>query len=83
MGDLPAVGYSIERQNNDRGYEPGNCIWIPLSKQAQNTRRTVHIVIGGERLCISEAARRLNVPRSSLARWHKKGCVAEHIQVMA
>lgn len=72
MGDRPE-GHSIERKNNDLGYDPSNCIWIPKDKQAQNRRDTVHIDILGEKLCISEAARRLSVPRSSLARWHKNG----------
>jgi hypothetical protein len=39
MGPRPA-GYSIERIENDRGYEPGNCKWIPMSEQAKNRRFT-------------------------------------------
>lgn len=29
---------TIERINNDAGYSPENCIWIPLSKQNWNKR---------------------------------------------
>lgn len=73
---MPPAGHSIERKDNDRGYEPGNCVWLPIDKQAQNRRSTVYIEVLGERLCIAEAARRLSVSASSLARWHKNGDTA-------
>jgi len=31
-------GYSIERIDNDRGYAPGNCKWIPFNHQQKNMR---------------------------------------------
>lgn len=36
-------GLTIERRNNNGNYEPSNCIWIPMSKQARNTSKTVYI----------------------------------------
>jgi len=45
-------GYSkkltIERKNNDLGYSPDNCEWIPQSEQAKNTCRTRNVTINGE-----------------------------------
>lgn len=29
MGPKPRVGYSIDRIDASRGYEPGNCRWVP------------------------------------------------------
>ena len=38
MGTKPE-GFSIERVDNDRGYEPENCIWADRKTQNSNTRR--------------------------------------------
>lgn len=36
MGPKPAPEYTVERNDNSRGYEPGNCRWATRSEQNRN-----------------------------------------------
>lgn len=38
MGQKPSLNMSLERQNNDRGYSPDNCVWATRSEQCVNRR---------------------------------------------
>lgn len=40
MGPRPSRSHSIERNDNERGYEPGNCRWATAAEQGRNTRST-------------------------------------------
>lgn len=60
MGD-PPPGHSIERRDNEAGYSPENCYWLPLKRQSQNRRGNIYVEVAGETVCVAEAARRLGI----------------------
>lgn len=72
MGEAPA-GSSIDRINNDRGYEPGNCRWTTAMVQGNNKRNNVILEARGERHTLSEWARIAGIPKSTLHGRIKRG----------
>lgn len=62
MGERPPGATSIERKDNDRGYWPDNCVWLPRRLQPQNRRSVVWIEYEGQKLCMAEACRRVGIP---------------------
>jgi hypothetical protein len=61
-----AKNMSIERIDVNGNYEPGNCAVIPFKHQAWNTRRSVFVLIDGEKCHLEEAYRRLKINSGSI-----------------
>jgi hypothetical protein len=57
MGVRPSSRHSIERIDNDVGYEPSNCRWATGYEQGRNTRRTKHIIYRGLKTNVASAVR--------------------------
>lgn len=61
MGRRPGPLFSIERIDNDRGYEPGNCKWATRTEQNRNTRQNVLLTAFGKTQCVTAWAEELGI----------------------
>lgn len=71
MGERPE-GMSIERKDNNAGYNKENCVWASTSAQARNKRTTVFVIVGGEQVVFSGALKMLAYDKGNAYRTMKE-----------
>lgn len=73
MGNRPSDKHSIDRINNNSGYEKSNCRWATKREQSLNTRRTHHITHNGETRSMIEWAEHLGIKYVTLCNRVRRG----------
>lgn len=69
MGECPE-GETIDRIDNNKGYEPGNCRWATRSKNQRNRSVSkIWIVNGFSFETMADASREFNVSISTIRAW--------------
>lgn len=70
---------TIERDDVNKGYEPGNCRWASQEEQSNNTRRSVYLEFRGERRTIRQWATCTGIHYNTLKKRLKSGWSIERI----
>lgn len=79
MGERP-VGpqrLTIERVENSRGYEPGNCEWRTYTQQARNRRGNHLVTIAGDTMTLAEWFERTGTNKKTYYHRKRKGWTDE------
>lgn len=62
VGDRPEGYQSIDRIDNNKGYEPGNWRWSTAMEQSRNKRTNVRVSHNGTNICLKDAATLVGIP---------------------
>lgn len=79
VGHRPGAGYSVERQNVNGDYEPGNVVWATIVEQNRNQRKTRRILFGDAVLSGAEFARIIGRHPKQIYKRLDEGWTPEHI----
>jgi hypothetical protein len=81
IGPHPGPGYTFDRIDNNRGYEPGNVRWATKQMQMLNTRRNRRLTLAGVTLDGCRMGHRRRADRQyappSLETWLASGAAAD------
>ena len=74
-----ADNLTIERIDNDKGYCPENCTWIPKEEQPKNKRQNIMITYNGETMCAEDWAKETGIKANTIRWRYKQGWSVEKI----
>lgn len=72
IGERPSAQHSLDRINNEKGYEPGNVRWATMTEQQQNRRNNNWIEVRGQRKVLAEWARHCGVTPAAIRFYIKR-----------
>ena len=73
QGDCLASSMTLDRKDNSKGYEPGNCRWATKTEQARNKTNNRMLSHSGKTLCVSEWAERTGLTTHTILMRIKRG----------
>jgi hypothetical protein len=78
MGE-PPPGHELDRIDNDKDYEPGNCRWVPRRVNANNKRSSHKITIDGTTKTAAEWSRASGVQSGTIRARVRAGITGKQI----
>lgn len=66
MGECPSVAMTLDRRDNSRGYEPGNCRWATKAEQNQHRSSVLQLTHAGRTMNATQWAAELGMSANTL-----------------
>lgn len=73
VGHPPDNSHTLDRIDNNKGYEPGNVRWVQRAVQARNTRQNIWVTIDGNTKCLHDWCDEYKIAAASVYRRLSKG----------
>lgn len=73
MGPRPSAKYSIDRRNNDLGYNKANCRWALRKDQDRNRQGNRFVTIGGATKIVSDWCAVYGIHKVTVAQRERRG----------
>ena len=77
VGEKPGPKFSLDRINNNMGYEPNNCRWVTMKEQHQNKRNNSLLTFQGKTMCVTQWAELLGINHHTIYGRIKRGWTTE------
>jgi hypothetical protein len=77
MGKRPSDKHSLDRIDNEKGYNKENCRWADTYQQSTNKRNNRFFEFNGQSMCLQEWSRKIGISQTSLWRRFNKGWSVE------
>lgn len=66
MGECQDKSLTLDRIDNQRDYEPGNCRWATQAEQNRNRRSVLHLTHAGRTMSATEWAKEIGITANTL-----------------
>lgn len=76
MGERPE-GYTIERIDNNEGYNPNNCKWATRKEQQRNRRVSVLVTVNGAKASLEDACNQAGIHPTTIRGRIKRGATPQ------